>query len=62
MTKELPEWAKSIIAQAMMEIEKVSDIDKVVKKVESTALKVHKQGWKDFKEIVNLKKKMLESK
>lgn len=61
MTKELPEWAKLIIAQALMEIETVSDIEKVVAKVEGTALRVDKESWKTFKEIVKRKKKMLES-
>jgi len=61
MTEELPDWAKSIIGQAMMEIEKVSDIDKVITKVEGTALRVHKESWKSFKELVKSKKKMLES-
>lgn len=61
MTKELPEWAKSIMAQALMEIEKVSDIEKVVAKVEGTAVHYHKQAWKNFKELIKLKKQMLES-
>ena len=61
MTKELPDWAKSIMAQALMEIEKVSDIDKVVAKVEGTAVHYDKKAWKNFKELVKSKKKMLES-
>ena len=61
MTKELPDWAKFIISQALMKIETVSDIDKVVAKVEGTALRVHKESWKTFKEIIKRKKKMLES-
>jgi len=61
MTEELPDWAKSIIAQAMMEIQKVSDIDKVVDKVECTAVRVHKESWKAFKGLVKSKRKMLES-
>ena len=61
MTKELPEWAKSIISQALMEIQKVSDIEEVVSKVEGTALRVHKESWKAFKDLVKSKKKMLES-
>ncbi len=61
MTKELPEWAKSIIAQSLMEIEKVSDIDGVVAKVEGTAVHVDKEAWKSFKELVKLKKEMLKS-
>jgi len=59
MTKELPDWAKSIMAQALMEIETVSDIDKVVAKVEGTAVHYHKKAWKNFKELVKLKKEML---
>ncbi len=61
MTKELPEWARSIMSQALMEIQKVSDIEKVVSKVEGTALPLHKESWKSFKELVKSKKKMLES-
>lgn len=61
MKDELPDWAKSIIGQAMMEIEKVSDIDKVVVKVEGTTLRVHKESWKAFKGLIKSKKKMLES-
>lgn len=61
MTKELPDWAKSIIGQAMMEIQKVSDIDGVIAKVEGTAVRVHKESWKAFKELVKSKRKMLES-
>jgi fructose 1,6-bisphosphatase len=61
MTKELPDWAKSIMAQALMEIQSVDDIDKVMAKVEGTALAVHKEAWKSFNELVKSKKKMLES-
>ena len=61
MTKELPDWAKFIISQALMKIETVSDIDKVVAKVEGTALRVDKESWKTFKERIKRKKKMLES-
>ncbi len=59
MTKELAEWAKSIISQALLEIEKVSDIDNVVAKVEGTAVHYDKEAWKSFKELVKLKKEML---
>ena len=61
MTKELPDWAKFIISHALMEIEKVSDIEKVVRKVEGTAVHYDKEAWKNFKELVKLKKQMLVS-
>lgn len=61
MTKELKEPEKFIISQAMMEIQSVKDIQKVIDKVEGTVVGLNKYAWKTFLELVDLKKKMLES-
>ena len=61
-TKKLREHEQFIISQAMMEIQSVNDIQRVIDKVEGTAVKVNNFAWKTFLDLVKLKKKMLESK
>jgi len=57
----LREHEKFIISQALMEINSVKDIPRVIEKVEGTAVKIDPLAWKTFKELVASKKKMLES-
>lgn len=60
-TKKLREFEQFIISEAMMEIKSVDDIQRVVDKVECTAVKLNDFAWKTFLDLIKLKKKMLES-
>ena len=51
------EWAKSIIGQALAEIQTKEDIPKVIEKVKSTAVGIRKDLMKTFLGLVELKKK-----
>ena len=53
------EWAKSIMGQALAEINTEEDIPKVMEKVKGTALGVRKDLMKVFKQLVEYKKQIL---
>jgi len=55
------DWAKSIISQALMEIESEKDIPIVIEKVRGTALSVRPDLMKIFLELVESKRKLLKS-
>ena len=57
--KELKEFEKSIISQALAEIQSLNDIPKVIEKVEGTAIGINKYAMNEFLKLVELKKKIL---
>lgn len=60
-SKKLREFEQFIISEAMMEIKSVDDIQRVIDKVEGTAVKLNDFAWKTFLDLIKLKRKMLES-
>lgn len=54
---KLPEWAQSIIGQALAEIKTTTDITAVREKVEDTAVGLNKSYLKVFDNLVAMKKK-----
>lgn len=53
------EWAKTIIGQALAEIQTKADVERVIGKVEGTAVGVRPDLMKQFRELVEMKKKIL---
>ena len=55
---KMPEWAESIIGQAIAEIAGGASDEDVIEKVKGTALHVQSQYWKEFLRIVKARREI----